>query len=39
MEARILKHWDEGNAYRLEILHVEEEVWAPLDTDEYVKLG
>ena len=40
MKAEVIKHWDEGNAYRLKLLDgSDEEVWAPIDTDEFVKLA
>lgn len=32
----ILKHWDDGNAYRIK-LQTGEEVWAPIDADMCVK--
>ncbi len=34
----ILKQWDEGNAYRIEIQSARKEnVWAPIDVDSYVR--
>jgi len=36
-EGRILKQWDEGNAYRIR-LNVGVEVWAPIDDDRFVRL-
>jgi len=37
-EGRILKQWDEGNAYRIR-LNVGVEVWAPIDDDRFVRLA
>ncbi|GMI23300.1 hypothetical protein TeGR_g6365 [Tetraparma gracilis] len=38
VEAKVLKHWDEGNPYRLQIQNEEkEEVWAPVDSDDYIR--
>jgi G3E family GTPase len=35
---KILKHWDEGNAYRIEIQdRKKKNVWAPVDIDVYVR--
>ena len=34
--ATVIKHWDEGNAYRLRLGNGEE-VWAPVDEDDFVK--
>lgn len=35
----IVKHWDEGNAYRIELLNGDKvNVWAPIDIDAYVRL-
>ena len=34
--ATVVKHWDEGNAYRLRLSNGEE-VWAPVDEDEFIK--
>lgn len=35
---KILMHWDEGNAYRIEVQNVDKSnVWAPVDIDEYVR--
>lgn len=36
-KAKVLKQWDEGNAYRLEVQEDKSNVWAPIDIDEYVK--
>lgn len=37
-KAKVLKHWDEGNAYRLEIQDDERtNVWAPVDVDNYIR--
>jgi G3E family GTPase len=36
--AKILKQWDEGNAYRLELQNVSKtNVWAPIDLDCYIR--
>merc|ERR1719245_1092756 len=38
VEARVLKHWDELRAYRLEIQDKERtDVWAPIDHDDFIK--
>jgi G3E family GTPase len=35
----ILKHWDEGNAYRIELNNADKvNIWAPIDIDAYVRL-
>ena len=35
---KILKHWDEGNAYRIELQDKSRtHVWAPIDIDNYVR--
>ena len=37
-EGRILKTWDEGNPYRVEIQNDEKtNVWVPIDNDDYVR--
>ena len=37
-EGRILKCWDEGNPYRVEIQNAERSnVWVPIDNDDYVR--
>ena len=37
-EGRILKTWDEGNPYRVEIQNDEKSnVWVPIDNDDYVR--
>jgi len=37
-EGRILKIWDEGNPYRVEIQNDEKtNVWVPIDNDDYVR--
>ncbi|CAM9973000.1 unnamed protein product [Ectocarpus fasciculatus] len=36
--AKVLKHWDAGNCYRLELQNaVKTNVWGPIDTDECVR--
>ena len=38
MEGKILKCWDEGNPYRVEIQDAEKRnVWVPIDNDDYVR--
>lgn len=35
---KILMHWEEGNAYRIEVQNTDGlNVWAPVDIDEYVR--
>ena len=34
--ATVIKHWDDGNAYRLRLADGEE-VWAPVDEDDFIK--
>lgn len=37
-EGRVLKTWDEGNPYRVEIQNKEKSnVWVPIDDDDYVR--
>ena len=36
-KGKIVKHWDDGNAYRIRLVDEGADVWAPLDIDEYVK--
>ena len=39
-KGRILKCWDEGNPYRVEIQNAERSnVWVPIDNDNYVRKG
>jgi G3E family GTPase len=33
----VLKHWDDGNAYRIRLDSTGENVWGPVDTDDYIK--
>lgn len=36
--ARVIKHWDEGNAYRVEVQDRKKtNVWAPIDIDAYIR--
>lgn len=36
---KIIKQWDEGNAYRIELQDEEKtNIWAPIDIDAYVRL-
>lgn len=36
--AKVIKHWDEGNAYRVEIQDDKRtNVWAPIDIDNYIQ--
>ncbi|CAJ1950275.1 unnamed protein product [Cylindrotheca closterium] len=38
VKAKVLKQWDDGNAYRLEIQNKEKtNVWAPVDIDNYIR--
>jgi len=34
---KIVRHWDEGNAYRIELDEDKVNVWAPIDIDAYVR--
>ena len=37
-EGRILKTWDQGNPYRVEIQNEDKtNVWVPIDNDDYVR--
>ena len=37
-EGKILKCWDDGNPYRVEIQNEEKSnVWVPIDSDDYVR--
>jgi len=36
-KGKIIKHWDEGNAYRIELDKDKTNVWAPIDIDAYVR--
>ena len=37
-EGKVIKHWDEGNAYRVEVQNrTKQNVWAPVDIDEYIR--
>lgn len=39
VKAKVLQHWDEGNAYRVELQNAKKtNVWAPVDIDAYVRL-
>ncbi len=39
-KGRVLKCWDQGNPYRVEIQNEERSnVWVPIDTDQYVRKG
>jgi G3E family GTPase len=35
---KVVRHWDEGNAYRIELLEDKVNVWAPIDIDAYVRV-
>jgi G3E family GTPase len=37
MKGKILKQWDDGNAYRIKLVDDGNEVWAPIDVDAYVR--
>ena len=37
-KGKVIQHWDEGNAYRIEIQSgAKDNVWAPVDIDAYVR--
>uniref|UniRef100_A0A7S4ELR4 CobW C-terminal domain-containing protein n=1 Tax=Pseudo-nitzschia australis TaxID=44445 RepID=A0A7S4ELR4_9STRA len=37
-KGKVVKHWDEGNAYRIELDNDQKvNVWAPIDIDVYVR--
>jgi G3E family GTPase len=37
-KGKVLKHWDEGNAYRVEVQdRKKNNVWAPVDVDGYIR--
>ena len=39
-EGRILKIWDQGNPYRVEIQNDEKSnVWVPIDNDDFVRIS
>jgi len=39
VKGKVIKQWDEGNAYRIEIMDGDKtNVWAPIDLDLYVRL-
>jgi len=39
-EGKILKIWDQGNPYRVEIQNEEKSnVWVPIDNDDFVRSG
>ena len=39
-KGRVLKCWDQGNPYRVEIQNEEKSnVWVPIDNDTYVRKG
>ena len=39
-KGRVLKCWDQGNPYRVEIQDAERRnVWVPMDTDQFVRKG
>jgi len=35
-EGKVLRHWDEGNAYRVR-LYNGTEIWAPIDTNDFIR--
>ena len=40
IQGKVLKHWDEGNAYRVKLQDKDTtEVWAPIDEDDYIRKG
>ena len=37
-KGKVIKHWDEGNAYRVEVQdRLKNNVWAPVDVDGYIR--
>jgi hypothetical protein len=36
-KGKVIAHWDEGNAYRVQLLDGKTEVWAPIDVDGYIQ--
>jgi hypothetical protein len=37
-QAMVINHWDQGNAYRLQLFNSGGEIWAPIDSDDFVKV-
>jgi hypothetical protein len=38
LKAEIIKTWDQGNPYRVEIQNEEKSnVWVPIDNDEFIR--
>jgi G3E family GTPase len=37
-KGKVVKLWDEGNAYRIELIDDKVNVWAPIDIDAYVRV-
>jgi hypothetical protein len=38
VKGKVLEHWDEGNAYRIELQDgAGTNVWAPVDIDAYIR--
>jgi G3E family GTPase len=37
MAGTVIRHWDEGNAYRVKLLHDQSEVWAPMDRNAFIR--
>ncbi len=35
--ATVIAHWDQGNPYRLRLTKNLDEVWAPIDEDDYIR--
>jgi hypothetical protein len=38
MRGKIIRIWDQANAYRIELEDRNRNVWAPVDLDDYVRL-
>jgi G3E family GTPase len=36
-KGKVIAQWDEGNAYRVQLLDGKTEVWAPIDVDGYIQ--
>ena len=36
-KGKVIKHWDDGNTYRVRLEGSDQEVWAPLDIEQYIK--
>lgn len=36
-KGKVIAHWDEGNAYHVQLLDGKMQVWAPIDVDGYIQ--